>query len=1060
MPIDFAKIKNENVRRYGEDIGRIGPMLLAQRYDNRSHFIFELLQNAEDALRRRIAGNQSRAVRFELDPMGLSFSHFGEPFTEQDVRFICGIGESTETHTLTDIGRFGIGFKSVYAFTEAPEIHSGDAHFAIDSFVWPRAIPAVNLEPGQTLFRFQFRPDDPSAHTDCLAGLSGLELHTLLFLRQIEEIQWSTEAHGSGTYLRDSERITDHLRKVTLIGERQGEPTEELQFVVAERPVSHQGQPAGRVEIAFLLRDGRIFPVENATLSVFFPTIVETRFGAILQGPFRTTPSRDNIPRDDPWNLYLVTETCHLLVDALSHLKEKNLLTASALSALPIHKNRFPAGSLFHPLFEACRSALSEHAFVPCSGGSNHPARLTRLGRTKEIRELFSPAQLGLLLGQDEPLYWITEEITRDRMPELRNYFLNELGITEIDPEMVARQITGKFLAEQDIVWMTRFYEFLGKQEAAWRYTGLREKPIIRTADGQQIVPFDGMHPCVFLPGDSKTGFLTVHPEICRSEAALEFLTKLGLTTPDPVDDVIEHLLPKYHDPGFTPTEGEYASDLTRIQAALKTENKTQEARLLEKLKATPIFFAQDAGEATIRRVCASATYLPTETLRSLFEGVAGVLLLDLNRGNQKYDDQRRLARLCGAAEYLAPTPIESHFDWEELREMRRKAGCPDSTREDTVEDFTLRGLDAVLAHLGTLIPAAAAQRAGTLWQALSDLEEQRGSSAFSGTYSWFYHYPRKCTFDAAWIRQLNETRWIPKQDGTLGLPSEMVFEELSPPWKSNPYLESKIHFKPRAEVELAQMVGIEPGALDLMKKHGLTTKAKLLELLRNSPNEPADPPEPGLSPTNAIDQLLGGVGDPTPPVAEGSGEYAPGVGTGGNGRGSGGGTPGGAQGGSSGRSDSGAASPRAASSGASRPSFHTYVTVSTQEKPEDPEGLNQAERLDVEEKAISFILAREPSLRRTPSDNPGFDLFEGESLETAIRFVEVKSLKGPWSGPVALSSTQFEKARAEGERFWLYVVEKVGQPEETTLHPIQSPAGKTRHFCFDPGWKALADPA
>jgi len=103
MPIDFDAIKRENIRRYGEDIGRIGPMLLAQRYDNRSHFIFELLQNAEDALRRRTTAGLPKAVRFELSEQGLELSHFGEPFSEQDVRFICGIGESTESHALTDI---------------------------------------------------------------------------------------------------------------------------------------------------------------------------------------------------------------------------------------------------------------------------------------------------------------------------------------------------------------------------------------------------------------------------------------------------------------------------------------------------------------------------------------------------------------------------------------------------------------------------------------------------------------------------------------------------------------------------------------------------------------------------------------------------------------------------------------------------------------------------------------------------------------------------------------------------------------------------------------------
>ena|ERR1035437_5518779 len=135
MASDYAKIKADNVAEYGNGIGRIGPMLLANRYDDRTHFIYELLQNAEDALRRRQTENARRSIRFTLSRDSLRVSHFGQPFTDGDVRGICGIGEGTKSADLTAIGHFGIGFKAVYAFTEAPAVHSGDEHFAIDSFV-------------------------------------------------------------------------------------------------------------------------------------------------------------------------------------------------------------------------------------------------------------------------------------------------------------------------------------------------------------------------------------------------------------------------------------------------------------------------------------------------------------------------------------------------------------------------------------------------------------------------------------------------------------------------------------------------------------------------------------------------------------------------------------------------------------------------------------------------------------------------------------------------------------------------------------------------------------
>ena len=156
MACDYQAIRRDNERRYGTDIGRIGPMLLANRYDDRAHFIFELLQNAEDALARRDGWQGSRAVTFHLTGKALRVSHFGLPFNELDVRGICGIAESTKE--LTAIGRFGIGFKSVYAFTDRPEIHSGTEAFAIESFVWPVVTSEVEHDPDETVIVIPLKP--------------------------------------------------------------------------------------------------------------------------------------------------------------------------------------------------------------------------------------------------------------------------------------------------------------------------------------------------------------------------------------------------------------------------------------------------------------------------------------------------------------------------------------------------------------------------------------------------------------------------------------------------------------------------------------------------------------------------------------------------------------------------------------------------------------------------------------------------------------------------------------------------------------------------------------
>ena len=169
--IDYSTLSVENERRYGTDIGRIGQMLLANRYSDRSHFIYEILQNAEDALKRRPRNWTQRTVKFELTETALTISHFGEVFTEDDVRGLCGIDESTKD--ITAIGCFGIGFKSVNAYTKRPEVHSGSAHFAIEDYVHPIEVEPIECEEEETRILLAFRPDDGGAFGEIAEALSG-----------------------------------------------------------------------------------------------------------------------------------------------------------------------------------------------------------------------------------------------------------------------------------------------------------------------------------------------------------------------------------------------------------------------------------------------------------------------------------------------------------------------------------------------------------------------------------------------------------------------------------------------------------------------------------------------------------------------------------------------------------------------------------------------------------------------------------------------------------------------------------------------------------------------
>ena len=95
MPCDYDRIRADNIREYGEGTRHLG--FLGRLYTDRTHFIYELLQNAEDAGATKIV--------FELAKDRLEVRHDGRFFSEKDVRGICGVGEGTKAEDLTQIGK-------------------------------------------------------------------------------------------------------------------------------------------------------------------------------------------------------------------------------------------------------------------------------------------------------------------------------------------------------------------------------------------------------------------------------------------------------------------------------------------------------------------------------------------------------------------------------------------------------------------------------------------------------------------------------------------------------------------------------------------------------------------------------------------------------------------------------------------------------------------------------------------------------------------------------------------------------------------------------------------
>ena len=132
-------------------------------------------------------------VEFELAHDCLTVSHDGvRAFSLADIESITGIGKSTKKDDETQIGKFGVGFKAVFAYTTRPEIHSGEYSFAISDLFIPE-LTEDGRRAGRTTFSFPFdRPEKPAdlARAEVERGLRELDEKTLLFLNSIREITY------------------------------------------------------------------------------------------------------------------------------------------------------------------------------------------------------------------------------------------------------------------------------------------------------------------------------------------------------------------------------------------------------------------------------------------------------------------------------------------------------------------------------------------------------------------------------------------------------------------------------------------------------------------------------------------------------------------------------------------------------------------------------------------------------------------------------------------------------------------------------------------------------
>ena len=777
MATDYDAMTADHIRLYGESEWYAD--LLADMYVDRTHFLRELIQNAEDA--------RATKMLFHLRPDGLELRHDGRPFNTHDVRGVCGLRDGTKADDPEQIGRFGIGFKSVYAYTLVPEIHSGDEHFRIESYVRPQeTAPLESEDDWTTLIRLPFdRPDVPShaAAAQVRAGLKRLDQRLLLFLHHVREIQWS-EGNDVEVLLREEQEWRG-LRILHIEGTT-GRHDAEDWVVFSQTVESDDAGPATRVELGFLIvadRDGewRMRPARDTELVVFFPTAQATGLGYLLQGRFVPTATRDNVRWPHDFNRLVIESAAALLPEALSRLAGARLIDIESLEALSLAPDAYQSGNLLQPMVVAAREAVRRLPLVLAHCGELVPAGQSRMPAAAWLRDLLDCEALSELVNTGSATHWVPPALTERRTPDLFAAFAGRRFAIydhwdplvpgfQLDPEGVLALLDDGFMerqrSRQGVEWVLNLYERLAELRTLRNLNRIKAAPIIPLeSGGWSRAEDDDGKPLVWLPAEADTDFAIVDRAVAADDGAWKFLNTLGLSKPDLADEAIRNVLPKYQTTRPPPLDGtEHLRDVRLVVRALETSGEASQQRLRRELADVALLGGVNAATGVESPCVPKDLHVWTERLATFLAGNPRAHLL-----HDRYRELSEELPLVGVRDDVVVTVRQPYGGGYVVT----KSGHGEHERGLDGFDpaFDIQGLRHALESPN--IP-----RSRVVWDLLARHEKQIRGVVESATRQ-DYSNARRAPQSSIAGRLASESRWLPNREGEFKRPRELSLDEL-----------------------------------------------------------------------------------------------------------------------------------------------------------------------------------------------------------------------------------------------------------------------------------------
>ena len=446
---DFEKIRNENKIVLESSWGnKMANQLLNQVFSkNNPRFIFELIQNANDA--------KAKKITFVIKDQELEVSHDGRPFTYKDIEGISRSFYSSKdlSKTINDpniIGQFGIGFKSIYDYCKNPKIYTSylgkNIGFEIKETFLPYLVEPFNKNQKnlkKTRFILTLKENLTKDFEDFIEDFS---FELLIFIPNINYINFIIKGKKK-EFLKKKKGS-----QLSIISKTNNKKVYENTFIIYDHKFKLNKENKS-IKLAFKLKDNKFsLDLKTKYLFSFFRLGVKTGLYFYIHAPLNLNLDRTH-PKDDQENEFIKKECLKAIKNCFFFLKNKKYINASFLNILPNENDEYPESSyenFFSEVREYIQKIFKEENLWPCENNIFARAEDVYL-HNKITKDFFNKTDLIICTYKSKSWSINIDEKKYPRSIQLGD----DLSISEI---YIYKIINKDLLQNKKDDWLIKYY--------------------------------------------------------------------------------------------------------------------------------------------------------------------------------------------------------------------------------------------------------------------------------------------------------------------------------------------------------------------------------------------------------------------------------------------------------------------------------------------------------------------------------------------------------------------------------------------------------------------------